>query len=129
MLYSVDVASYVDYVPHAKEYDAWRNRLPKTDFQAIWDDLSGRISGSEIQTSSWIPGANWSGTVFQPIYDKACEQDPVASAKFFGLILWDVVRSHEDTWGFGRYKLGEVPIEGMTYFRLKSPPPRQNTAP
>lgn len=124
MLYSVDVGSYVDYVPRIKEYDAWRSRLPPGDFQAIWDDLYGRISGSEIQTSSWIPGADWSGTVFQPIYDKACDQDPVASAKFFGLILWDVVRNHENTWGFGCYKLGDVPIEGMTYFRLNSPPPR-----
>lgn len=124
MLYSVDSCSYVGYVPHAKEYDAWRSRLPKHEFQAIWDDLSRRISGAEIQTSSWIPGADWSGTVFQPIYDKACDEDPVASAKFFGLILWDVVLNHESAWGFGRYKLGNVPIEGMTYFRLNSLPPR-----
>jgi hypothetical protein len=125
MLYSVDVSSYVDYVPHAKEYYFWRSRLPQEEFRAIWDDLSSRISGSEIQTSSWIPGADWSGTVFQPIFEKACDKDPIASAKFFGLILWDVVRSHEQTWGFGRYKLGDVPIEGMTYFRLRNPPTRK----
>ena len=80
-----------------------------------------RISGSEIETSSWIPGSDWSGTVFQPIYEKACNQDESAAAKFFGLILWHVVMEHEEWWSFGRYKLGNIPIDGLTYFRIDKP--------
>ncbi len=37
---------------------------------------------------------------------------------FFGLILWQVILEHPDSWSFGRYELGDVPIEGMTYFRI-----------
>lgn len=44
----------------------WRSRLSDAAFNAIYDELHSRIDGSAIQTSSWIPGFNWEGTVFQP---------------------------------------------------------------
>lgn len=42
----------------------WRSRLSDAAFNAIYDELHSRIDGSDIQTSSWIPGSNWEGTVF-----------------------------------------------------------------
>ena len=116
MLYSIDNESYINRIPHKADYDRWRAKISDDDYQAIHDELHSRISGSEIEPSSWIPGKNWNGTVFQSIYD-ACEGDENASAKFFGLILWHVVMEHEETWGFGRYQF----IEGLTYFRIKPP--------
>lgn len=121
MLYSIESGSYIETIPHRKDYDKWRRGLSDAEYDAIYNELSSRISGSEIETSSWIPGSNWSGTVYQPIYEKACGYDENASAKFFGLILWQVVMEHDDTWSFGRYKLGNVPIEGLTYFRIEPP--------
>lgn len=121
MLYSIESGKYVKTIPHRRDYDRWRRGLDDKEYQAIYNELRSRISGSEIETSSWIPGSDWSGTVYQPIYEKACALDGEASAKFFGLILWQVVMEHEATWSFGRYKLGNVPIEGLTYFRLTSP--------
>lgn len=72
MLYSIDSDSFIKKIPHRAEYDQWRQRINDADYQAIYDELNARISGSEIETSSWIPGSNWQGTVFQPIYEDAC---------------------------------------------------------
>lgn len=121
MLYSIEADTYIESIPHKADYDRWRRGISDADYQAIYDFLDQRISGSEIETSSWIPGSDWSGTVFDPIYTDACEYDDNAAAKFFGLILWHVVMEHDETWAFGRYKLGDVPIEGLTYFRIDGP--------
>lgn len=121
MLYSIESGSYINNIPHRVDYDRWRSRISDEHYQAIFDELNSRISGSEIETSSWIPGSDWTGTVFQPIYDEACGFDEVAAAQFFGLILWHVVLQHEEVWSFGRYQMGEIPIEGLTYFRIDEP--------
>lgn len=121
MLYSVDNGRKITKIPHPHDYNRWHNRLTDDEYKAIYDELMSRISGSDIETSSWIPGSDWTGTVFQPIYEKACNQDENASAKFFGLILWHVVMQHEEWWSFGRYKLNDIPIEGLTYFRIAEP--------
>jgi hypothetical protein len=73
-----------------------------------------------VDTSSWIPGADWTGTVFQPIYE-ACGEDENAAALFFGLLVWQVVMDREDCWSFGRYEKEGIPIRGMTYFRIDCP--------
>jgi hypothetical protein len=41
-----------------------------------------------------------------------------ASARFFGILLWQVMMDRPEAWGFGRYEKDGAPIEGMTYFRL-----------
>jgi hypothetical protein len=120
MLYSIDSESHIKTIPHRKDYDRWRNSITDEDYQAICDELRSLISGSEIKTSSWIPGSDWTGTVYEPIYH-ACNEDEVASAKFFGLIVWHVFLDHEEFWSFGHYKLGDVPIAGLTYFRISPP--------
>ena len=121
MLYSIDSLSYITDVPHRREYDSWRSRLSDDEFHAIYDELNSRIGDSQIETSSWIPGSNWEGTVFQPIYEIACQCDHDAAARFFGLILWQVVMEHEQVWSFGRYEKDGIPIRGLTYFRIDPP--------
>ena len=121
MLYSIDSGSYITSVPHKKDFERWRSRLADSEYRAIATELNSRIEGTEIQTSSWIPGSDWSGTVFDPIYSRACQQDEQASAKFFGLILWQVIMEHTDTWAFGRYEKDGIPIEGLTYFKIDPP--------
>lgn len=119
MLYAIDHRGVkpVRIIPHEHQYLCWRRALPEAEHRAIVEELARRIEGAEIHTSSWIPGADWSGTVFEPIY-KACRADPEASAKFFGLILWTVMMEHPEPWSFGRYRLNDVPIQGLTYFRI-----------
>jgi hypothetical protein len=123
MIYSLESQSYITAVPHKGNFDQWRGRLTESEYSAIITDLTSRIQGTEIQTSSWIPGSDWTETVFDPIYSKACLQDERAAAKFFGLIVWQVIMDQPETWAFGRYEKDGVPIEGLTYFRI-SPPPK-----
>lgn len=118
MLYSIDKQQYIGAIPHQHEYDIWKDRLTPEQFQRVWEELNDRIDGDEIHTSSWIPGNNWAGTVYEPLAN-ACEGDLDASGKFFGLILWEVMLRRPEVWSFGRYEKDGIPIQGMTYFRLK----------
>ena len=118
MLYSIDSNSEITSIPHRREYNRWRSRLSDSEYQAILDELNNRIDGTEIQTSSWIPGSDWSGTVFQPIYERACEFSETSSGLFFGLIVWVVFMERPEWWSFGRYKKDGVSIKGITYFKI-----------
>ncbi len=122
MLYSLDSQRYICDIPHKEDYDTWRARLSDDECDAIMCELESRIGGDEIVTSSWIPGADWTGSVFQPIYDKACLKNFDASARFFGLLVWETVLNDKNVWSFGRYEKDGVPIEGLTYFKLSNPP-------
>ena len=117
MLFDID-RNKIDWIPHHAEYETWTNRLTKYEFKDIKDDLNSRVSEADVHTSSWMPGRDWSGTVFQPIYDRACGQHEESAAKCFGLILWEVMMKRDKAWCFGRYEKDGVPIEGLTYFRV-----------
>lgn len=118
MLYDVNSEKEITTIPHRQDYDRWRNNLSEQDFQMIFDDLNNRIDQEEIHTSSWMPGHDWSDTVYHPIY-LACNKDTNNAAKFFGLILWEVMLERPEYWSFGRYKKEGINIEGLTYFRVE----------
>jgi hypothetical protein len=108
---------------HPSDYQRWREALDVVDqqaYQRIHDALHSRFSTREVDTSSWIPGSDWTDTVFQPLW-VACGEDPAAAALFFGLIVWQVVMDRSDCWSFGRYEKEGVAIKGMTYFRISCP--------
>lgn len=88
MLYSVDTGKYVKTLPHKKDYDRWRRNLSDADYDKIIDELEKRIDSQEINTAGWIPGNDWTGTVYEPIY-YACGQNKTQSGMFFGLILFN----------------------------------------
>lgn len=122
MLYSVNGKKYVKHTPHSVDYRVWISRLSSEELEAIRDELNHRIGEDDIHTSSWIPGTDWTGTVFQPIYEKACLRNVEAAGMCFGIILWEVLKERDDVWGFGRYEKNGIPIDGMTYFRITNPP-------
>ena len=119
MLYLIDKMERITNIPYHNNYVTWTNRLSHAEIRAIEDKLNSMISGGEVHTSSWMPGRDWSGTVFMPIWEKACMKNVDASAKCFGLILWQVMMERPEAWAFGKYKLNNIPIEGMTYFRIE----------
>jgi hypothetical protein len=45
------------------------------------------IDKDEIHTAGWMPGNNWSGSVFEPIYTKACGMNEEESGLCFGLFV------------------------------------------
>ena len=121
MLYSVDAQAPVTRLPHVKEFNAWQSKISDTEFQAVVGRLNDLIDGDEVHTAGWMPGSDWTGTVFEPLYH-ACGQNVEASGLFFGLIVFHVMMERDDWWGFGRYEKDGLPIRSMTYFRLKRQP-------
>ena len=121
MLYSLGQMKKITAVPHAAEFKVWTSRLSPQDLKAIKDELNKRVNKGEVHTSSWMPGHNWAGTPFLPIWEKACLKNVDAAAKCFGLILWQVMMDRPEAWTFGRYALKDIKIEGMTYFQIDAP--------
>lgn len=121
VLFSIDeggIPQRITRVPHQAQYQRWRNRLSEPAFRSICNELLDRIIEGEVHTSSWIPGSEWANTPFMPIYETACLKDVGDAAKCFGLILWEVMMKHPESWSFGRYEKDGTPIEGLTYFRI-----------
>jgi hypothetical protein len=120
MLFSVPDLKQITNIPHEESYWACINHLTDEEYNAIFESLDYRFSEREVDTSSWIPGSDWKGTVYQPIY-VACNENSELAGMIFGLIVWIVVMNRHDSWSFGRYEKDGVPIRGMTYFRIDTP--------
>ncbi len=120
MLIDVDTGRPKDQVPFQREFDLLRARLPGADFDAMVARVNELIdaSGGEVATAGWLPGSDWTGTPFEPIYTVAARQDYVRSAMFFGQLVWYVVMHRPEPWASGRYQVDGRDISSRTYFRL-----------
>ena len=124
MLYSIDSGKYVNHMPHKNDFDKWMKNLSSADYVKVIDALNEKIDQCDINTAGWMPGNNWEGTVYEPLY-LACGKDKVKSGMFFGLILFDLLMNRDDkVWGFGRFEKDGRQIGSMTYFILNNPPKR-----
>ena len=120
-LYSIDGqgrVKEVTYIPHEADFNQWRSRLSAEQIDAIHAELRGMIDGNEVHTAGWMPGNDWTDTVWQPIFTDACQRNRELSGLCFGLFVWEVFRDHPDAWSFGRYEKDGIPIESLTYFRI-----------
>lgn len=125
MLYSIERGAYVKELPHKGEFKVWRSRLSDADYGRVVEAINGAIGDDEVSTAGWIPGHDWTGTPYEPLY-YACGRSQEQAGQFFGLIVFKLLMEREDrAWGFGRYEKDGVPISSMTYFALdmdKLPP-------
>jgi hypothetical protein len=120
MLVNLNTGKLIDRVPHLEQFVRLRGRLAPEEFDAMVDRVNELIdlAGGEIATAGWLPGSDWTGTPFEPIYEKAARLDQVLSGLFFGQLVWFTVMHRPERWGFGRYEKDGVDIGSMTYFRL-----------
>jgi hypothetical protein len=120
MLIDIDTGKIVDMVPFRDKFDILRGRLSDAEFDTMVARINELIdeSGAEIATAGWLPGSDWTGTVFQPIYIKAAREDFDRSAMFFGQLVWYTVMKRPERWGSGRYQVDGRDIGSRTYFRL-----------
>lgn len=120
MLIDIESGRTIDQVPFKRDFDVLRSRLAEADFDAMVERVNELIesSGGEIATAGWLPGSDWTGTVFEPIYTIAAREDFERSAKFFGQLVWYVVMNRLERWGSGRYQVDGRDIGSRTYFRL-----------
>lgn len=101
-------------VAYASTFKKRMQHLDPEDHRIIVEELNRIIDGGDVHTSSWIPGSDWRGTLYEPIWI-SCRQNSTEAAKFYGQILYQVMMDRPEAWGFGNYS----DAKGKTYFRLK----------
>src|SRR3954451_22994366 len=122
MLIDIDSGKTKDHVPYEPQFEALRRRLSTPEFDAMVARINDLIdeAGGEIATAGWLPGSDWTGTPFEPIYTKAARQDFDRSAMFFGQLVWYTIIQRPERWGSGHYQVDGRDIGSRTYFRLGS---------
>ena len=116
MLISVDTGSKVTKLPHARDYARWRKNISDADYDKVEDANKQQDHANDDNTAGWMPGSDWTGTVYEPLY-YACGKNEIQSGLFFGLIVFKVLMERTDyVWGFGRFEKDGVAIRSMTYF-------------
>ena len=118
MLVDMMSGKIIVQVPFIQQYRAWMALMTAAEIIAIKSELNSMIDGTEIQTAGWMPGADWRGTPFQPIYDKAAHSNPGIAAQCFGLMVWDVFMARPEKWASGRFEKNGEPIGSRTYFQV-----------
>lgn len=118
-LFSPDTGRRMSRIPHQAEFYAWCSRLTSVQLQAIRAELQRKIDDKEIHRSSWMPRSDWTGTVWHPIYTDACNYNEAAAGRCLGLFVWEAFMNHPKDWSFGCYPKDDMPIQGMTYFRVQ----------
>lgn len=116
MLISIDTGAKVTKMPHQSDFNRWRKNISDDNYAKVEEAINELVDANDINTAGWMPGSDWTGTPYDPLYD-ACGKNPVQAGMFFGLIVFKILMEREDhVWGFGRFEKDGVPIRSMTYF-------------
>lgn len=118
MLFDMMTNKRVTTMPYTKDYQRYMAAMAPHEIAAIKDHLNSMIDGTEIQTAGWMPGHDWTGTVFEPIYFNAAKQSYDASAKCIGLMVWEVFMERPEKWTSGRFEKDGEEIGSRTYFQI-----------
>jgi len=112
-----EVEGVLQHGERGKAYKLIMARLSKADLDNIRSALDAQISGDEIPTSSWIPGADWNGTAYFPLWEVAAKKNYTLAALMFGLMVWEAFERHPDKWYTGKFEKDGEEISGRTYFK------------
>jgi hypothetical protein len=118
MLIDMMSGKEIKSVPYDREFRDFMSRLSAEEIGAIKECLNQMIDGDEIHTAGWMPGHDWTGTPFEPIYFNAARQSYEASARCFGLMVWEVFMERPERWTSGRFEKDGQEIGSRTYFRV-----------
>jgi hypothetical protein len=122
MLIDMMTGKSITQVPYAREYRLWMSRMTPSEIDAIKRELDDKIEDTEIQTAGWMPGADWIGTPFEAIYEKAARRDQSMAARCFGLMVWEVFMQRPEVWTSGRFEKDGEEIGSRTYFQPRARP-------
>lgn len=101
---------------HQADYNRWRASLNDADWEGIVQAVHEVMDRDGVFKSSYLPGSDWTGTPYFPIW-LAVGEDFDQARLFFGLLVWEAVWLHPEEWYFVRQdSTGDEPT-GMTYFR------------
>ena len=116
-VYYLESSTPVGRLPHASEFAQSMSRMDASDLATIRAELNRLFATNEIQTAGWIPGNDWTGTIWSPIYHDAARGNYDIAARIFGLIVFDVAMRRPEAWITGRFEKNGVAIRSLTYFR------------
>ena len=116
MLVDMMTGKEITEVPYNREYRDFMSRMTSEEIAAIRARLNDMIDGDEIHTAGWMPGSDWTGTVYEPIYFKAARSSYEASARCFGLMVWETFMRRPERWTSGRFEKDGAEIGSRTYF-------------
>jgi hypothetical protein len=117
MLFNMTTSKEVMKGPYEKDYRLFMSRLSQVEIHQIEATLDEMIDGTEIQTAGWMPGHDWTGTPFEPIYTKAARCNYDLSARGFGLMVWAVFMKRPEKWFSGHFEKDGKALGSRTYFR------------
>ncbi|MFH1892561.1 MAG: hypothetical protein ABIK83_07755 [Candidatus Zixiibacteriota bacterium] len=104
---------------HRGDYNQWRTNLSDSDWEGIVAAVHEVMDRDGVFKSSYLPGSDWNGTPYLPIWF-AVGEDFDQARLFFGLLVWEAVWLHPEDWYFVRQDSpGDEPT-GMTYFRRQA---------
>ncbi len=114
-----EVSGVLDRGTRGQMFKRILEKLTDDEIAAIREELDKRIDGEEVITAGWLPGNDWRGTPFQPIYEKVANRSKDQSGLMFGLLVWEAFERHENEWYTGRFEFNGVDIGSRTYWRPK----------
>lgn len=120
MLVDLMSGKEITYIPYEKDYRRFMSLMTREEIDRIEAALNDLIDGTEIQTAGWMPGHNWIGTPYEPIYTKAARRNYELSAQCFGLMVWVVFMKRPERWTSGRFEKDGEPIGSRTYFQPRA---------
>jgi len=123
MLSSIDGKQIID-IPHRRQeqFNIWRRALDDSDYEPVVDAINEYVDAvppDKPFVSSFIPGSDWTDTVYQPLYI-ACGRSVEQAGWFFGLIVWQVVINRPKEWVF-KPADSDDDVLGTTYWRRERP--------
>ena len=104
-------------------YDARRRNLSDEQYLNIMTALYAKLdevsekASENVVCSSYVPGNDWEGTVYWPIYE-ACGLNKEDSGYMFGLLFWEAVILHCDNWKSVKQSKADGSPLGRAYFRV-----------
>jgi hypothetical protein len=117
MLFDMMSGKEITKIPYESDYRRFMSRMTTDEINHIETALNDLIDGTEIQTAGWMPGRDWSGTPYEPIYTKAALSNYDLSARCFGLMVWVVFMKRPERWTSGRFEKNGEAIGSRTYFQ------------
>ena len=113
MLFSIEERQ-ITGIPRRRqrEFRVWRSNLADEDYERVVEAINEYVDAVPLNrpfVSSHIPGRNWEGSIYEPLY-LACGQSEEQSGWFFGLIVWQVMIDRPEAWMF---KLADKEGEGV----------------
>ncbi len=107
MLIKKDLSNNIRTVTTLKnqqDFDNFMKKISAFDYQRIVKEINKYIDNNKKFAAAWIPGTDWTGTVYEPIAI-ACANNKTEAGYFFGLIVFDLLMNRRDkTWEY-EYKL------------------------